>query len=106
MDDTTDGSTEGDVEFEDMDETPEFYADSVNFMTNVYGFTLDFGVMQAQDRPPQTTVRVRMSPQHAKIMALLLRKNVQEYERRIGTIILPEGLYKDLGVQDDMAGEV
>ena len=30
-------------------ELPEFYTDSVNFMTNIYGFTLEFGVMQAQD---------------------------------------------------------
>jgi hypothetical protein len=39
-----------------------------------------------------------MSPQHAKIMAALLKKNVEEYERRIGAIILPDSLYKDLGV--------
>jgi hypothetical protein len=30
---------------------------------------------------------------------------VQEYEKRIGTIILPEGLYNDLGIVDDMAEE-
>lgn len=90
---------------EEFISTPEYYTDSVNFMTNIYGFTLDFGVMEAQDQPPRSQVRVRMSPQHAKIMSLLLRKNVQEYERRIGTIILPEGLYKDLGIEDDMAAE-
>lgn len=90
---------------DEFDDTPEYYTDSVNFMTNIYGFTLDFGVMMAQDQPPRSQVRVRMSPQHAKIMSLLLRKNVQEYERRIGTIILPDGLYKDLGIEDDMAEE-
>ena len=80
---------------------PEFYTDSVNFATNLYGFTLEFGCMQAQDQPPRTVARVRMSPQHAKIMSLLLRKNVQEYERRIGTIILPDDLYQQLGIQDE-----
>jgi hypothetical protein len=90
---------------DELDEVPEYYSDSVNFMTNIYGFALDFGVMVAQDEPPKTQVRVRMSPQHAKIMSLLLRKNVQEYEKRIGTIILPEGLYRDLGIEDDMADE-
>lgn len=93
------------MDFSDMPGTPEFYADSVEFMTNIYGFTLDFGAMQAQDKPPRAQVRVRMSPQHAKIMSLLLRKNVQEYERRIGTIILPEDLYRDLGIADDIAEE-
>jgi len=90
---------------DELDEVPEYYSDSVNFMTNIYGFALDFGVMVAQDEPPKTQVRVRMSPQHAKIMSLLLRKNVQEYEKRIGTIILPESLYRDLGIEDDMADE-
>lgn len=90
---------------EKTQETPEYYTDSVNFMTNVYGFMLEFSVIQQQDRPPQPQVRVRMSPQHAKIMSLLLRKNVQEYEKRIGTIILPDGLYKELGVSDDFVEE-
>jgi hypothetical protein len=80
---------------------PEYYTDSVNFATNIYGFALEFGVMQGQEQPPRSLVRVRMSPQHAKIMSLLLRKNVQEYEKRIGTIILPDGLYQDLGIDDD-----
>ncbi len=93
------------MDIDDFEDVPEYYTDSVNFMTNIYGFALDFGVMMVQDQPPKSQVRVRMSPQHAKIMSLLLRKNVQEYEKRIGTIILPEGLYKDLGIQDDMADE-
>jgi hypothetical protein len=86
---------------DELMDIPEYYTDSVNFMTNIYGFTLEFGVMQAQDDPPRQQVRIKMSPQHAKIMSLLLRKNVQEYERRIGTVILPEGLYNDLGITDD-----
>lgn len=86
---------------EEMLSLPEYYTDSVNFMTNIYGFTLEFGVMQQQDDPPRQLVRIKMSPQHAKIMSLLLRKNVTEYERRIGTVILPDGLYNDLGISDE-----
>ena len=86
---------------DDMIRIPEYYTDSVNFMTNIYGFTLEFGMMQAQEEPPRSLVRIKMSPQHAKIMSLLLRKNVQEYERRIGTVILPEELYRDLGISDE-----
>jgi hypothetical protein len=88
-----------------LNSIPEYYTDSVSFMTNLYGFMLEFGAMQSQDAPPTPQVRIRMSPQHAKIMSLLLRKNVQEYEKRIGTIILPDGLYTDLGIVDDMADE-
>ncbi|HSV75327.1 MAG TPA: DUF3467 domain-containing protein [Chthonomonadales bacterium] len=90
------------MELENTADIPEFYTDSVNFMTNIYGFTLEFGAMQAQDAPPRPLCRVKMSPQHAKIMSLLLRKNVQEYEKRIGTVILPDGLYQDLGIEDDI----
>ena len=86
---------------EEMLSLPEYYTDSVNFMTNIYGFTLEFGVMGQQDDPPRQLVRIKMSPQHAKIMSLLLRKNVTEYERRIGTVILPDGLYNDLGISDE-----
>ncbi len=81
--------------------TAEYYADSVNFTTNLYTFIFDFAQMEQTDQPPKPVVRVRMSPQHAKIMSLLLRKNVQEYERRVGTIILPEQLYDDLGIKDE-----
>jgi hypothetical protein len=77
---------------------PEYYTDSVYFLTNVYGFTLEFGKTQGEDRSPKPLVSICMSPQHAKIMAALLKKNVEEYERRIGAIILPDSLYKDLGV--------
>ena len=86
---------------DDFIRLPEYYTDSVNFMTNIYGFTLEFGATQAQDQPPRPLARIKMSPQHAKIMSLLLRKNVQEYEKRIGTVILPDGLYQELGIQDE-----
>jgi hypothetical protein len=89
----------------DYEDIPDLYTDSVNFTTNVYGFTVEFGLIQGQDQPPQRLAVMRMSPQFAKIMSLLMRKNVQEYEKRIGTIILPEGLYQDLGIVDDMAEE-
>ncbi len=89
------------IDPDDLLDIPEYYTDSVNFMTNIYGFTLEFAVMQAQEQPPRPLVRIKMSPQHAKIMSLLLRKNVQEYEKRIGTIILPDGLYNDLGIVDE-----
>jgi hypothetical protein len=91
--------------FEELGSLPEYFTDSVNFMTNIYGITMEFGVMQPNDQPPIPKARVKMSPQHAKIMSLLLRKNVQAYERRIGTIILPDQLYRDLGIVDDMVGE-
>jgi len=78
---------------------PEYYTDSVCFWTNVYGFTLEFGKTQGEDRSPKPLVSICMSPQHAKMLAMLLQKSVAEYERQIGAIILPDSLYKDLGAR-------
>ena len=80
---------------------PEYYTDSVNFQTNLYGFMLEFGIVKGAEQAPAPVVRMRMSPQHAKIMSLLLRKNVREYEHRIGTIILPDDLFQQLDIKDE-----
>jgi hypothetical protein len=84
---------------EDLLSTPEYYADSVQFMTNIYGFTLEFGTIQPeQEGAPRPRVRIKMSPQHAKIMALQLLRNVQEYETRVGKVNMPDELYQSLGI--------
>lgn len=93
------------MEFNDESLVPDIYTDAMGIGHNVYGFTLDFAAHTGQAPNPKLQARVRMSPQHAKIMALLLRRNVQQYEREVGTIILPESLYNELGINDDMAGD-
>jgi hypothetical protein len=91
---------------DEFEEIPEYYTDSVNFMTNIYSFMVEFGAQQPNPEgleppPPRPLVRVKMSPHHAKIMSLMLRKQVREYETRIGTIILPTELFQSLGISDD-----
>ena len=42
-----------------------------------------------------------MSLEHAKVVAMLLRKQLKQYERENGTIPLPPGLYTSLGVAQE-----
>ena len=88
---------------------PELYTDAVRIGVGTYDFLLELGlqepVMQTSDKveTPATRViaRVRMSPQHALVMAKLLQKNVDLYEDKVGKINLPPMLYKEFGIADD-----
>jgi hypothetical protein len=79
---------------------PEFYADSFGTMESVYTFSLVFGVQVGQEAYREVAV-VRMSPQHAKMMAILLKRRLKEYEQQVGQIIIPDDLLElknvDLG---------
>jgi hypothetical protein len=83
------------------------YADAVQFLMNAWGITLEFGLSQtpppgfAGRVPSLPRVRVHMSPQHAKVMAKLMVKNVQAWEAKVGTINLPADLYKELGIEEE-----
>jgi hypothetical protein len=85
---------------------PDTYADSVQFEVTVWGVTLEFGLSQMpppgfQGKVPHIPrVRVHMSPQHAKVMAKIFVKNVQAYEKEVGTIAIPTELYKQLGLEE------
>jgi uncharacterized protein DUF3467 len=80
---------------------PVFYADSVDFNVNIYSFTLDFSQMNSSEEPNTPQCSVKMSPQHAKTMMLLLAKNVRCYEERVGIIALPDKLLDELGIEEE-----
>jgi hypothetical protein len=85
---------------------PDTYADSTRFDITVYGVTLEFGQTRpasgAGHRPPHIPrVRVSMSPQHAKVVALLLMKNMKAYEAQVGRITLPQQVLEELGIAED-----
>ena len=87
----------------DVDETVEFYCDSVNLEVGAYGFSLALG----KGLPPadgttqpgmKNIARAHMSPQHAKVLAKLFVMNVKRYEEQFGEIELPNGLYQSMGL--------
>jgi len=90
-----------------LEEVPDYYVDSVRIGVNLYTFILELGRQGVRDAPgsePPPTKRlalVRMSPQHALILAKLLQKNLRTYQDEIGRIQVPEQIYRDLGLEPD-----
>ena len=73
-------------------DAPVIYANSVNIGTSLFDISLGFG--QIEESTPKRlvvteTLRVIMSPQHAKELSRLLGEQVQGYEDRFGP--LPAG---------------
>ena len=79
--------------------TPEYYIDSLNIGTQLYGCTMWLGTLR-QGQPPLVSAIVKMSPQMAKVMSLILAKHVREYEEKTGAINLPKDLYHNLGLEE------
>ena len=80
-------------------DTPEFYVDSVHIQTQLYGSTLLLGELR-EGEPPVVKVKVKVSPQMAKVLSLILSKHVREYERDVGEITIPKQLYHALGLEE------
>jgi len=74
----------------------EIYSNSVNFTFSIYDITMNFGVTVVDRKEPQTLVRIKMSPQHAKVMSIILAGNIERYERDIGQIVIPDDLLSKL----------
>jgi hypothetical protein len=80
-------------------ESPVLYANQAQLHVGVYDFTLEFGrVEDGRKSPPRISpvARIQMSPQHTKVVALLLLKHVAAYEHQVGVIELPSALLADL----------
>ena len=80
---------------------PDLYINSANFLISQYEFLFIFGLKSDPKEDPKPIVNIRMSPQHAKVMMALLRKNVKGYEKEIGEIKLSEKLVKDMGIKGE-----
>lgn len=92
----------------DTDAIPDFYSDQVLIFTNLWGVAMTFGKLPAQPPgagpgkfEPEPQVTVRMSLQHAKAMAMLIRKNLKGWERNNMEIALPQAAYESLNLAPD-----
>jgi len=86
---------------------PEYFIDRLKATFSVYGVNMTFGLSEPHPDlsdpkiPPKETelVRIRMSPQHAKVMVILLEKQLTQFEKELKMkIALPEGLLESLGL--------
>ena len=69
----------------------EFYVDTYSFVGSPYTVFLTFGVAIPGEQPEDARINklviLRMSPEHAKVMSILFKRAVREYEERLGTEI-------------------
>lgn len=77
----------------------EVYADNLNVSTGLFGQTLYFGTVRSGEKPV-VRVTVRMSPQMAKVMGVIISRQLKEYEEKVGPIALPVEALKQMGIVD------
>lgn len=84
----------------ESEQLPYIYASGVEISTSPWDVTLRLSIREG-DTPKDVRLvaTVVLSPQHAKVVAKLLAKNIDAYEQQIGKIELPPRLYNDLGLE-------
>ena len=88
-------------------EIPEFYIDQFRVTCSAVGSAMTFGLNPphpnpAQSQMPRDTVLLRMSLEHAKIMAMLLKRQLKAYEEQFAvTIPIPRQVYNGLGLSQE-----
>lgn len=86
----------------DPEKTPDLYTDAVQIGLSPFGCVLAFALQpagQTGGMPPQKLVNLRMSLEHAKVVSILLRKHLKNYEQSAGhEIPLHPQLLTQLGI--------
>jgi hypothetical protein len=84
-----------------MDE-PVLYSDGIQVGVSPFTVTLGFTVAppaQTGAQMPTPVATIRMSLEHAKVMAIILRRQLKQFEEQMGAeIALPHQVYQQLGV--------
>ncbi|MCK5584502.1 hypothetical protein KAJ02_00345 [Candidatus Bipolaricaulota bacterium] len=82
-------------------EIPQYYSDGIELsLTMPWTVALTFSVKDTtEDRVAVPQAIVRMSPEHAKVAAMLLRKILKQYEEESKSPInLPDGVFQSFGL--------
>ena len=88
-------------------EIPEFYVDQFRMGASPYGAAITFGLASAHPTTGQAqvhdTVLLRMSLEHAKVMAMILKKNLKAYEEQHlqAPISLPRQILNQMGLSQE-----
>lgn len=84
------------------DEAPDLYTDGVQIGVSPFGVTLAFAMQpagQTGTMAPMKVCNLRMSLEHAKVLVMMLKKQLKNFEVQMGEDIpLPQQLYTQLGL--------
>jgi hypothetical protein len=87
-----------------MPDIPDIYTDGVSLNISPFGCILNFGLSPAVAPAAagvmaQPVATVRMSLEHLKIMAFLLRRQLRDYERQAGVeVTIPADVLNQLRI--------
>lgn len=90
-----------------MPDLPEFYIDQFLVTLGAFGATMTFGLSFPHPSPgqspqPQEIVRLRMSLEHAKVMTMLLKRQIKAFEEQTGVAInIPRLVYNGMGLSQE-----
>ena len=82
-------------------DAPDIYCDSMQLLLSPFDVILQLTQRApvAGTEPPRTVAYVRMSLEHAKVMAIILRKILKQHEDQQGAaIVLHPQVYQQLGL--------
>ena len=83
---------------------PDIYANWVRVSMSMFDITLEFGLRTPQEEEAQKKGRVRMSPQHARSLLILLQRYLDEYGDTFQEIRLPQE-YENALAGEEQVGE-
>lgn len=90
-----------DDQYEVPTETPTFYCDSVHLTTGVWGTTLYLGELRPGQKP-LLRAKIKVSPQMLRAISLLTQKHLNDYEKNIGPVSLPNQLIHSWGIEEEL----
>ena len=88
------------------EEAPDIYCDGVQIGLTPFDVMIELqrrpaGLPTPADAKPVRAGTIRMSLQHAKVFAIMLRKNLKAYEDTTGKIPMHPELLKHLGISKE-----
>jgi hypothetical protein len=86
---------------EKIEEAPDIYCDGTAMAMTPYDVMIQLLRRPSDPGKQSEHIRVgtlRMSMEHAKVFAIMLRKNLKAYEDQAGQIPMHPSLMKDLGI--------
>ena len=90
----------------DADLVPDVYADQFTMTTSIWGTALSFAKLPPHPTPgqaPQSAPQavVRMSLQHAKVMTMIMKKQLRSFEMEGGEISIPPAALNAMGLSPE-----
>jgi hypothetical protein len=89
------------------DPIPEFYIDQFRVTVSPFGGAMTFGLSDphpspGQIQPQQDTVRLRMSLEHMKVMVMLVKRQIKNYEEQMAAPInIPRQVYNGMSLSEE-----